>query len=169
MVGLALMARIRTIKPEFWGDPKTARVSRDARLLFIGLLNESDDEGRQLGSPRKIAGEVFPNDEDVTLKLIGRWLDELEKVGFVRRYVVDEIPYLQIVGFTAHQKVSHPSPSRLPPEPLANESDDARDALGPDLVPRNIGIDLGADPDAPPWRGTGIKPVDFALKTVKEA
>lgn len=139
------MARIRTIKPEFWGDPKTARVSRDARLLFIGLLNESDDQGRQLGSPRKIAGTVFPNDEDVTPKLIVRWLGELERVGFVKRYTVEDVAYLLIVGFTSHQKVSHPSPSRLPPEPLANLSGDSRDALSPDLGTRNIGIDLGSD------------------------
>lgn len=59
------MARIRTIKPEFWQHPKVMRVSRDARLLFLGLLNEVDDEGRMRWSAKRVAGVVFPGDEDV--------------------------------------------------------------------------------------------------------
>ena len=36
------MARIRTIKPEFFDDPKIGRLSPLARLAFIGLLTQSD-------------------------------------------------------------------------------------------------------------------------------
>ena len=39
------MARIRTIKPQFWDDLKIGRLSRDARLLYIGLWNFADDLG----------------------------------------------------------------------------------------------------------------------------
>src|SRR5689334_20392246 len=111
------MARIRTVKPEFWGHPKICRCSRDARLLFVGLLNESDDEGRQLASPRAIAGAVFPNDGDVTTKMVDRWLDELEAAGLVTRYDVDGVKYLVILGFNQHQKINRPSKSRLPRPP----------------------------------------------------
>nr|MBF6067360.1 primosomal protein [Klebsiella pneumoniae] len=38
------MARIRTIKPEFWTDEDMAEVSEPACLLAIGLLNYADDE-----------------------------------------------------------------------------------------------------------------------------
>jgi len=34
-----LMARIRTIKPEFWTAEQVMELSRDARLLFIGMWN----------------------------------------------------------------------------------------------------------------------------------
>ena len=38
------MARIRSIKPEFWDDRKLAkRASRDARLLYIALWNLADE------------------------------------------------------------------------------------------------------------------------------
>lgn len=111
------MARIRTIKPEFWGHPKTARISRDARLLFLGLLNEADDDGRLLGAPKRIAGNVFPNDEDVTASRVTRWLGELEHVGLIIRYIVDKVVYVALPGFTEHQKISHPTPSRLPNPP----------------------------------------------------
>lgn len=137
------MARIRTIKPEFWGDSKTARLSRDARLLFLGLLNESDDEGRQLGAPRRIAGVVFPHDADITPEIVGALLDELEAERMVERYDVDGTSYLLIVGFTKHQKVSHPSKSHLPPPALLRTSGDSPGISGGD--PERLTPDLGGD------------------------
>jgi hypothetical protein len=134
------MARIRTIKPEFWGSAKAAKVSRDARLLFLGLLNEADDEGRALASARSIGGSLFPHDEDFSDGDVRRCLDELEAARFVQTYEVDGVKYLHVVGFTEHQKISHPSPSRLPappcggpPEPLRNGSGAAPESLPPDL------------------------------------
>ncbi len=122
------MARIRTIKPEFWGHTKVSRISRDARLLFLGLLNEADDEGLLLGSTKRIAGVVFPHDDDVTPKKIEKWINELEDVCLVHRYIVDGTAYLFLCGFTEHQKISHPTPSRLP-----NPSGADPERLFPDL------------------------------------
>ncbi len=161
------MARIRTVKPEFWGDPKIARCSRDARLLFLGLFNESDDEGRQLGSPRKIGGVVFPNDEDVTPARITKWLDELERERLVARYDVDGVSYLLILGFVKHQKVNRPSPSRLPCPPsqftegVVSDSGVTTGALSADLGSGSRNI--GSDSAPPPWRGSGESPIDFAV------
>ena len=45
------MARIRTIKPQFWDDLKIGRLSRDARLLYIGLWNFADDLGVVIADP----------------------------------------------------------------------------------------------------------------------
>ena len=39
------MARIRTIKPEFWTDSKTGTMPESAKCLFIGMLNHCDDFG----------------------------------------------------------------------------------------------------------------------------
>lgn len=143
------MARIRTIKPEFWGDAKTARVSRDARLLMIGLLNESDDDGRQLASAKRIAGALFPHDDDVDAALVSRWLDELEAAGFVMRYEVDGAKYLVIPSFRTHQRISKPTESRLPPPPVADPlRDDSATECGvtpPTLRPVE---DIVAEPPA---------------------
>lgn len=116
------MSRIRTVKPDFWGDPKTSRVSRDARLLFLGLLNESDDEGRQLGSPRRLAGVLFPHDDDVSTAHIKRWLDELETQKFIRRYQADGTAYVLICGFLKHQAINRPTASRFPSPPESSVS-----------------------------------------------
>ena len=56
------MARIRTIKPSFWGSPTIAPLSRDARLLAIGLMSYADDDGRFLAATNALNGYVFPND-----------------------------------------------------------------------------------------------------------
>ncbi|STW12989.1 primosomal protein I [Klebsiella pneumoniae subsp. rhinoscleromatis] len=54
------MARIRTIKPEFWTDEDMAEVSEPACLLAIGLLNYADDEGYFNANPKLIKAAVFP-------------------------------------------------------------------------------------------------------------
>ncbi len=67
------MARIRTIKPEFWEDEGVAALSRDARLLWIATWNCADDEGILRWTPDYIKAQVFPYDADVTLaKGLGR-------------------------------------------------------------------------------------------------
>lgn len=48
------MARIRTVKPEFWTDEKIVECSIPARLLFIGLFNFADDKGCLERSPKRI-------------------------------------------------------------------------------------------------------------------
>lgn len=40
------MARIRTIKPEFWEDTKIGRIIRDARLILIFLWYSSDNDNK---------------------------------------------------------------------------------------------------------------------------
>jgi hypothetical protein len=161
------MARIRSVKPEFWGHPKTARLSRDARLLFLGLLNESDDEGRQLGSPRRIAGIVFPHDDDVTPELLGSWLDEIEREDMIRRYEVRGARLLLIVGFEEHQKVTHPSKSHLPgpltstPESLPRPSGESPESLPPDLGSRIVGSRIvGSVSEVVDKRVSGEAPTD---------
>ena len=111
------MSRIRTVKPSFWSHHKTARVSRDARLLFLGLLNEADDEGRLDGSAKRIAGIVFPHDSDVTARKVDKWLSELALVGLAVPYEACGHWYLVLPGFTEHQVVNRPTPSTLPAPP----------------------------------------------------
>ena len=68
------MARYRTVKPELYSDEKLCEVSRDCRLLFIGLFNFADDKGRMAYAPKLIKMEIFPGDEDVTPKQVSVWV-----------------------------------------------------------------------------------------------
>lgn len=108
------MARIRTIKPTFWGDGSVSRVSRDARLLMVGLISMADDEGRFLGSIAAISGFVFPNDDLPPVK-VRKWLAELAEMKLVHLYGIDGIAYGCFLGWATHQRISHPQASTLPP------------------------------------------------------
>ena len=56
------MARIRTVKPEFWTDEKVVECSIPARLLFIGLFNFANDMGCLERSPKRLKMQIFPAD-----------------------------------------------------------------------------------------------------------
>ena len=113
------MARIRTIKPTLWQSEQLATVTRDARLLFIGLISHADDDGRLRGAPALIRSEVFPYDDDLTVDMIDVLLDALEAVRLVVRYAVDGQRYLVLPTFGSHQAISKRTPSRLPAPPTA--------------------------------------------------
>ena len=110
------LARYRTIKPELFADEKLGECSRDARLLFIGLLPFVDDLGRKQYHPRRVRAEVFPHD-DLTLKQIDKWVDELVKAGVVKAYTVDEELFIWLPHFLRHQRIDRPSHSDLPAHP----------------------------------------------------
>ncbi len=139
------MARIRSIKPEFPQSESTGRLSRDSRLLFIQLWTIVDDVGRARAASRMLASLLYPYDDDAP-KLIDRWLDELEREHMIRRYEVDGSIYLEVVNWLKHQKIDHPSASRLPPfretsRGLASDSG----KLAPDLGPRTLDLGNGSD------------------------
>jgi hypothetical protein len=108
------VARIRTIKPEFFSNPKMARVPIEARYLFSGLWTQSDDEGRLWDSPKAICGAIFPHDEKVTEKIVEKWLSDLAELGSIIRYEVDGVRYICVPAWEEHQKISHARPSQFP-------------------------------------------------------
>jgi len=110
------MARIRSIKPEFWAIEAVGRVSRDARILFLGLQNFADDESRFRASPRLLAGQIFPYDDDAAGLMPG-WLGELEEAGCIELYRVGADTFGWIPGWSDHQRIDKPSKSKLP-EPV---------------------------------------------------
>lgn len=107
------MARIRTIKPEFWHSQSNARLSRNARLFFIGLWNLADDEGRCIGNPTWLAGQIFPYDED-SKQITEDSLSELATSLKIRRYETNGDQYLDIPNFLTHQRINRPTKSSLP-------------------------------------------------------
>jgi hypothetical protein len=108
-----LMARIRTIQPDFPMSGSMTRVSREARLLFIQLWTLADDAGRLRAEPLMLAEEFYPSDTDAPMLLV-TWLDALEHEGCIERYRSSDEEYLRIVRWRRYQKVDHPRLSRLP-------------------------------------------------------
>lgn len=119
------MARIRTIKPDFWTDEKIVELSFEARLFFIGSWNFADDNGNLQRSAKKLKMQIFPADAIDCEPLI----QSLMAHGLLSEYEVNGEKYLHIKGFTAHQVINRPSKTGLPvpgsgstPTPLTDDS-----------------------------------------------
>jgi len=102
------MARIRTIKPEFWDDEKVTRVSLQARLTFVGMWNQSDDYAVVKGHPLWLKNKIFPYD-DIKLAQFGEWLAELERQRFIIPFDANGEKYYYIRNFNKHQNIDRPS------------------------------------------------------------
>jgi len=100
------MARIRTVKPEFWTSEQVMECSPNARLLFIGMWNFCDDAGIHPASERTLKAEVFPGD-DITTSNVRRWIDELLSNGLLFEYSAENRLYWQVTGWK-HQRIDRP-------------------------------------------------------------
>jgi hypothetical protein len=107
------VARIRSIKPTIWESEQLGDVSFQARLTFIGLITQADDEGRLKGSPRRLRGKLFPYD-DVTAKDVSKWLTELSVNGLITLYSVAGEQFISLPTWEKHQKINRPTDSALP-------------------------------------------------------
>lgn len=97
------MARIRTIKPEFFTSESILAVSPLARLFFIGLWCEADREGRLKWKPRTLKFRYLPADS-VDVETL---CDELESEEMISIYTVDNVDYCEIPGFKSHQVINN--------------------------------------------------------------
>lgn len=108
--------RIRSLKPEFFEDEKVCAISRDARLVTIGLITLADDRGRMHYKPLAILGDIFP-EEAVAMAKLKAWLAEIVKIGLAFVYKVASNEYLWLPQFLRHQVINRPTESVLPAHP----------------------------------------------------
>jgi hypothetical protein len=104
------VARIRTVKPDFWTDAAVGECSVSARLLLIASLNFADDYGGLDRSSKQLKAQAFPYDNIDCEPLVL----ELLRNGLFVEYEVDGRKYLHIKGFRKHQKVENPAKPRIP-------------------------------------------------------
>lgn len=134
------MARIRTIKPEIWGDEKFGMLATVDQLVYIGLISNADDAGRLVDSVRLIDGLIWPYDESRSAR---ESIANLSRATLIKRGVTASgQKVIQIVGWKDHQKVDRPNfKAALPPisvfhndlgdfdESLANQSRQDRESI----------------------------------------
>lgn len=125
------MARIRTIKPEFWDSPSTAQADLAVRLTYIAMWNWADDSGRGTANIKELEAFVFPNDDvsELPRKSCGNsadgrggWRSFTEVLGEVAEaygvlfYKVKNRPYYVIPQFKDHQSRDFRPKSKYPTE-----------------------------------------------------
>lgn len=112
------MARIRSIKPEFWTSERVMECSPLARLLFIGIWNFCDDAGNHPDAERSLKALIFPGD-DIDSATVRRLLDELSENGLLSLYTHEGRRYLHVNGWR-HQRIEKPT-VKYPPFPGAQQ------------------------------------------------
>jgi len=128
---VTIMARIRSIKPEFWTSAQVLECSTNSRLLFIGLWNFCDDYGRHPLSPKQCKAEVFPADNFTEKDILGM-LQELSKNDLISVYVNENKEYFYIPGWR-HQRIDKPQQPKYP-DPFSEHSKIILGTLPPDRI-----------------------------------
>jgi hypothetical protein len=115
------MARIRTIKPEFFTSEDIVSLTPLARLFYVSLWCESDRDGRLSWKLRTLKMRYLPGD-DCDIQVLA---DELLSAGLVHLYVVDGCEYAYLPGFSKHQIINNrEASSTLPAPPFAQVAQD---------------------------------------------
>lgn len=109
------MARIRTIKPEFFTSEDIVALSPHARLLYIALWCEADKEGRMTWKPNTFKLRYLPGDA-VDIQVLAT---ELVQSGLVVLYGDG---YAVIPKFRLHQHINPRESDSQLPEPDASAS-----------------------------------------------
>ena len=110
------MARIRSIKPEFFTSESIAAQPLSARLTFIGLWTYVDDNGVGVDNELLVTAAIWPLERDnlETLARTREDLASLSRAGLVSRYRDSRKSYLYVTSWDEHQKVDHPRKPRYP-------------------------------------------------------
>jgi hypothetical protein len=135
------VARIRTIKPEFWSDEELSALPEATHILAGALLNYADDFGWFNANPALVRAACSPIREPSVS--IPESLRSLQNMGYIRvGTAADGKRYGHVVKFDEHQRVSHPTPSKIgvlsiawddlgnPPEFLRNPPETFRPEQG---------------------------------------
>ena len=114
------MARIRTIKPEIWLSPQVMNLAHGARLLFIGLITQADDDGRGSAEARRLKAAIFGGD-DVAVATVAEWLGEIASQGLAILYEGGPHgPLYELISWRSHQAIDRPRKSNYPAPDQAN-------------------------------------------------
>lgn len=114
------MARIRTIKPEFFLHEGLYDLEKATglpiRISFAGLFCQADREGRFRWQPRRLKSQIIPYDEVD----FSRVLDALGTRGFIVKYASNGDDFGFIPTFLRHQIINNRESQSDLPEPTAS-------------------------------------------------
>lgn len=127
------MPRKRMLSPEFFSSGPVNRLPVTAMLTFAGLWCYLDDFGRGEDEAALIKAAVWPRRRAHTEKKVAWDIDAIVAEDLACRYEGDVInshgtvtsppracgqPLIHIPSWSEHQKISHPTPSKLMPCPI---------------------------------------------------
>ncbi|MDE7406451.1 MAG: hypothetical protein K2M89_06235 [Clostridiales bacterium] len=111
------MARKRMISPEIWESSSFSKLTDFAKLIFIGLISNADDEGKGKANPGYIRSKLFPNDEERRVTDIKKALSEIALTMSITFYEVNGDSLYHLTNWARWQKIDRPTPSKFPNPP----------------------------------------------------
>lgn len=130
------MAKIRTIKPDFWDSPAVGRASLRARLLYIAMWNWADDWGVGDAHPGRLISFAFPND-DLDPARIPQLFQEVSNLFRVHFFEHEGRPYYYITTWEKHQRIDKRSKQWVPIPDMADGTLFPQVSMGPPESPQN--------------------------------
>lgn len=152
------MARKRMISPEMWESQSFGELSLLAKVLFIGMISQADDDGRGILNPQLLKSRILPYDElrvadiDKALQEIGhkesvdtdsdKAREEASHKLSVRYYEIGGRWYYLFENWTKWQSIQKPIPSKLPSPPMRGVGEELRSdkALRYDYSRTTVGL-----------------------------
>jgi hypothetical protein len=117
------MNQRRMISNGIYFDEEFSQLSLGARMLFIGMVVNADDEGRLTGNAKFLKALIFPLD-DMTFDQVSAYLEEIaQSMKSVLFYEVDGKSYISFRKWEEFQTIraDRKRPSSVPvPEPIAS-------------------------------------------------
>jgi hypothetical protein len=114
------MARIRSIKPDFFLDEDLCKLPLQTRLFYIGLWCQADKAGRLEDRPEKLKVVIMPYDRCNVESILNALASIKLNSGlpFIVRYRLDDGKrYIQVLKWE-HQRPHHTEhESKIPPPP----------------------------------------------------
>jgi hypothetical protein len=107
--------RSRNIKPGLFRNEILGAADPLLTILFEGLWCIADREGRLEDRPLRIKAEIFPYRD---IPDIDGYLTQLQKMGFVRRYKVNNAALIEVLNFKKHQSPHHTEKKSQLPAPV---------------------------------------------------
>jgi hypothetical protein len=121
-------ARKRTIDPGIWSDEGFLQLSDGARLFFIGLISNADDDGRGSGGTKALAARIFPSEGAERITAIEGYKAEVVEHTHTVFYEANGSSYYALLKWKDYQRVDHPQPSPIPPPSMAKQGASFRPA-----------------------------------------
>lgn len=111
------MARIRTIKPDFFTSPSTAKVDFPVRVFYTALWCWADDFGVGETNLNGLLGHAFPDSDGFTAQDVRRFCADCAQHFDVTFYTVRGRHYFAIPSWEKHQKLERREERRKHPSP----------------------------------------------------
>lgn len=107
------MARIRTIKPDFFTSEDIGELTVNSRLLYIALWTQADKEGKLKFNKVYLKAVTMPYEPNLFMSCI----EELERNKHIVIYEIDGKKFLKLPTFIKHQKCHHTEAESALPDP----------------------------------------------------